>query len=506
MKRNKKQFILATLAVAAAMAFAPLVPTTLAQGDDQPDLIPTTIAIDPGEPQAGDLVTFTAVVANEGNASAGPFTVEFAVDDTLVSAEAVTGVDADSTTNVTSDPWPATQGDHTVTVTVDTQGTVDEENEDNNALDRDFSILADLVTTDFEPQPEAPSAGDDVTFNATVSNQGDAPVQEFNVAFAVDDEEIANVTVAGPLEPGDSVTVDSQEAWNASLGTHLGIATADPSDNVDEENETNNHATLDLGIGANLLVVDIEPIPAATEAGDQAVFSATVPNDGHEATGEFRVGFTLGDEDLGAAIVSNLDDGDTTTVTSQAWVAQEGVHTLTVVADSDDQVNETDETDNERSRTIPVGEENLPNLVVRGAEHDPSVPTTNETVSFEATVTNEGGSEASPFAVNFALDAQGQIDQAVVAGGLEPGETATLSADPVTLETTGQHQLSVTADPAGAVPEATTGDNQAVHTFTVVEPGESGLESPTPTEGVPTIGAVLAAAAVAAGLALARRR
>lgn len=107
--------------------------------------------------------------------------------------------------------------------------------------------------------------------------------------------------------------------------------------------------------GPDLVVSDLRLEPAAPRIGDSVVFTATVHNQGDNATGNFSVGFRLDRNlSLGDPRVEELAANASVDVQSDAWVATEGNHTIRAIADVFDDVLESNELNNERSKSFVV--------------------------------------------------------------------------------------------------------------------------------------------------------
>ncbi len=107
-----------------------------------PDLVVRHLEIQPVDPQDGDLVTLTAVIANTGRNNANErFFVRFAVDDRELDLIPVASLASDHTETITT-TWRATAGPHTASAEVDAAfDRIDETDEENNTTTRHFNVL-----------------------------------------------------------------------------------------------------------------------------------------------------------------------------------------------------------------------------------------------------------------------------------------------------------------------------------------------------------------------------
>ncbi len=367
--------------IAAALITIPIgIGTVLAQTEDTdqatPNLAPTGLERSPADPGTGENVTLTATVINDGNASASNFIVQFFLDgDQLGGNISVVGLDANESTEISSETWNATEGDHNATVIVDAGDDVNESNEADNELTVAFTVegeqtedpgQADLIAGEPSLDPTDPAPGDNVTFTATVSNGGNASAGNFTVQFLLDGEQLGeNITIEG-LAANESIEITS-EAWNASEGDHNVTVVVDAGDAVNESDESNNEATTSFtveasseeppeeGTQADLIAEALSVDPSDPEPGENVTFRANVSNVGNASAGNFTVQFLLDGEQLGENItIEGLAANESIEITSEAWNASEGDHNVTVVPDAGDDVDESDESNNEATTSFTV--------------------------------------------------------------------------------------------------------------------------------------------------------
>ncbi|HMJ12405.1 MAG TPA: family 16 glycosylhydrolase [Polyangiaceae bacterium] len=123
-----------------------------------PDLVVTQINLSPSSPRAGDPVTFSATVKNQGTAATPAGTIVgvlFSVDGSPVawSDTFSQSVEAGATVNLTANggpsgaTWTATSGSHQVVAFVDDVNRIaNESNENNNQLARSVSVGTTVCT------------------------------------------------------------------------------------------------------------------------------------------------------------------------------------------------------------------------------------------------------------------------------------------------------------------------------------------------------------------------
>ena len=141
----------------AFVLFGILTLSSLALAQWQPDLVVQEVQISPAEPEPGDQVQITAIIANEGRVDVDQsFDVRFMVDDLTIARQRVTRLRAGRRAEVTAQ-WQAVEGEHQIVVEADRPfGHVVESNERNNSLEMRvtvrrkaavYSITAEVILT-----------------------------------------------------------------------------------------------------------------------------------------------------------------------------------------------------------------------------------------------------------------------------------------------------------------------------------------------------------------------
>lgn len=454
-----------------------------------PDLITADVFWEPEEPTAGDEVRLKAEIRNRGNANATWFAVDFRVNGTSFWKPGVDGLAAGQSVNVTGPTWDAVKGEHNITVVADRWDDIDESNETNGWANETIQVEPmgpDLIVSVIET-PSVAAGGDEVNLTATITNIGDQNASSSEARFFIDGEQHGEDKTVDELAPGQSDNVTS-DGWEASFGDHNASVLADAEvegsltdeggDQVDEHNETNNNRTQAFAIGPNVTITRIAHDPPVPDLEEEVTLTATVTNHGTATTGPFDVRFRM-DEDtrIGTSTVDDLGPSQSQQLT-QTWEATEGTHELTVTADPDDDVRETDETDNEATHGIPVG--SAPNLHVPEILMPANV-TAGDEVTFLATIGNDGDDDAGPFEVRFEIDNQGILGATNVTG-LEAGATTDVTSD-TWMATPGQHTIQVRVDTWQNITEADETDNLAAKTI------EVGRDQPRqgPSQGGPNL-------------------
>ncbi len=225
-------------------------------------------------------------------------------------------------------------------------------------------------------------------------------------------------------------------------------------------------------IAPDLIVASLTHDPANPTTADTITFTATVENVGTDHAPASTLMFKIGGETTGDPqtlfAVPALGPGDSFSVQRQAQLTALG-YTNTATADFNDVIFEIDETNNTTTDnyvvTVP------PDLVVESMTHAPANPTILDTMTFTATVRNNGVGPAPATTLMFKIGGEtpGAAQTLFAVPALSPGESFTAQR---------QEQLTVaqgyintaTADHNSDVTETDEGNNTTTDNYVVTEP------------------------------------
>jgi subtilase family serine protease len=327
---------------------------------------------------------------------------------------------------------------------------------------------ADLIVENITLYPSAPVDGDSVTVYVTVKNQGNANVTtDFWVPIWIDEAYVTSVKVTEDLSPNETTAQGVITAtWTASPGDHDFKAQADGGyesygwhevNVVPEDDELNNEKTLSIYIEyPDLIVNDLFLEPSQANDGETVQIRAIIKNIGLEETKrDFWATFFIDDGYVGAVkVTQNLAPNETTpypNCPTLSWVLTPGEHEYKVQADGGYEsygwhevnvVAESNETNNEMMRVLWVG---YSDLIIAEVHWFPQYPKDGETITFYATVKNNGLNETTrDFYVTFFRDENIYIGATHVTADLRHGENQTVSITWV--GEPGTHSIKVQAD------------------------------------------------------------
>ncbi len=301
------------------------------------------------------------------------FNVSFVADGMEVDRRRIEGMRGG--TNLSYEWRPCARGNHSISMIADSDGEVREVCETNNAANLSCKvILPDLVPVGLTP---------DVAFvrarnNITVTINGTA--EEFNVSLVENGTVVANAT---------NITCYGQTSVNltykpTSPGNHTVTAVIDSDGDILETNESNNN----LSSIINVTLTDLAPIRILPDivylnktnrmiipvTGTAEGFNATLTAYARDMPGGT---ITVWDETGNATNVTNprivnatdLDTYNNRNLTIRWQPDFQGWHNLTVIVDPDNDVNETNESNNNLTGAVFAANEIQLELVSpRGGE------------------------------------------------------------------------------------------------------------------------------------------
>ncbi|MEW2545434.1 discoidin domain-containing protein [Streptomyces sp. NPDC047002] len=182
----------------------------------------------------------------------------------------------------------------------------------------------------------------------------------------------------------------------------------------------------------DLQITSLTVSPASPVESDPVTLSATVKNTGALAAPAGTVRFDLGGSTAGTAAVGALAAGAQATVTADIGAQNAGTYQLSAVADPDNKIIESNETNN--TYTAPSALVVKPvassDLVAAGVAASPSAPSAGDTVTFSVAVRNQGTVAAAAGAHQVTLTLLNSSGGTVktltgsFSGALAPGATS----------------------------------------------------------------------------------
>ena len=314
-----------------------------------PDLVPGDISIDPSSPTAGDGVTISITIANQGPRNAAATTLRLDVSDTPAATVPVPAIAVGRSVVITV-PWIVTVEAQTLTGTVDPDGTVAESSNDNNAVSLAFAggALPDLVVSDVSFSIASPSVGDAVEITVTVTNNGPGRSANSRVAAYMNSGSVTFFMSYPGLTAGASST--SLLNWIAVPGPFYMTFTADGFSDVPEHDESNNTTALihDATLLADLLVVDVTFDTDVIAVGEDVTFTIHTRNagPGRAAASTMALYVNGAETPEFTFAVPQIAPGEIVE-SAFVWKIVQGLTEFRAVSDTGPTVPETNETNNE---------------------------------------------------------------------------------------------------------------------------------------------------------------
>jgi hypothetical protein len=217
----------------------------------------------------------------------------------------------------------------------------------------------DLTVSALSWTPANPVETDTTQVSATVRNIGQLASAAGTVNVSVGGT-VAGSASVGALAAGASAVVPVDVGKHA-MGSYTVTAVVDPTDTIPEQDNDNNSFTAPAKLvvaqspGPDLQVLGIDSNPASPAVGASVSFTVSVHNRGTTASGASVTRLTVGGTTLNTNTPSVAAGATTTVTVTGTWTAVSGGATLVATADATGQVTETNETNNDFSRSIVVG-------------------------------------------------------------------------------------------------------------------------------------------------------
>ena len=437
---------------------------TVSISTDGPDLIIDKVTLSPENPHIENKITFSVIVKNIGNECAGPSKVKYYIDENPITYTYVTPIEPSESLTITF-TWKAQAGDHTIKAVADSEQSVIESDETNNTFLFAFSVLApDLIIEEITWHPESVSIQDKVTFTVTIKNQGNYMADCSHVNFYIDGVSRGYQDVYR-LDVG--ATVSKTFYWRAEEGSHEIKAEADILSKVAESNEANNDKAVDYStLAPDLVVHSLTRSPANPSAGDSVTFTVAIKNAGEGKAYSSHVAYYIDDKYFTSAYIGPLNPGAITQRTFE-WEIDKNSHIITAIADSNEKINESDETNNTGNTSLPAL---APDLIVQNITWSPSSPSINQNVTFTVTVKNQGYVDTSLCRIYFDIDLLRNYSYvAGISAGATTTNTFTWKAQG------GSHTVTAIIDPEDSVIESNELNNTRAATISPAYPAPSDL-------------------------------
>ncbi len=367
-----------------------------------PDLIVRDITWSPEEIVSYDIITFSISVSNNGTGTAFNSTLAFYIDDVLKTTISVGQMSANSTATLKY-YWGADKRPKALKAVIDSFDVIVESNEANNELVKTIGeVYPDIIVQSITWSPNPPLISHNVTFTVTVKNQGNERSGSVNVDLYID-EKYKLTQRTGNIAAGS--TRQLVYTWLTQSQSLTVRAVADENNDLAETNETNNTLTATVSLveytpNADLTVQNISYTPSSPSINDSVTISVTIKNNGTGGAGISHVKYLFDGEVLEEVYVDAIAAG-AQLVNTCTWAAEAGTHTITVIVDSSDGIEEIDETNNEGSVSISAY---APDLYIQDMTWSPIIPSIGDSIKVNITIKNLGDRSTGGSYVSYYVD------------------------------------------------------------------------------------------------------
>ncbi len=361
-----------------------------------PDLVVSDITWLPMNPGAGDNVTFTVKIKNQGSGRAAASRAACYIDSQFISYLNVSSLNATAEANVNFS-WLAISGTHYIRVIADYDKTLNEKFRDNNDTNITITVAPpDLIIRNITWSPEDPALDEIVIFTVNIINQGGGRALNFYVAFFMDNALLKSELIH-QLNAGASINATYQ--WKVLNGRHTFKAIVNYNNYMIESDKTNNESSIIFAPKLpDLAISGIIWSPSEISAGHSIVFNITIANLGLTSAAPSRIVFYVDGDVAGYADVGRLEPGSDTPQRF-TWAASEGFHTIKIILDFNNQIVEIDEVNNTTVINIP-----LPDIIVEDITFSPPDIDVGDNLTITALVKNQGKSKTEISQASFYVD------------------------------------------------------------------------------------------------------
>jgi subtilase family serine protease len=250
-------------------------------------------------------------------------------------------------------------------------------------------------------------------------------------------------------------------------------------------------------VGApNLGIRSLLVSPSSPTAGDTATASAIVENSGSESSGAFTAALYLSadnvidsaDRELSREVLSSIAAGATGSYSSSVTIpaSESGSMYLILEVDPDNDVIESAESNNTRSRSVTIIGSGAPDLSMGSTAVSSSSPSPGDTISVSGDIDNTGSAATGTYTVGTYLSSNATFDSGDTLlsswseASLSAGSSTTYNENvAIPSSSGGSYYLLVVADPAGATGDSSTSNNTSATSISVASASTIDLDPGT---------------------------
>lgn len=323
----------------------------------------------------------------------------------------------------------------------------------------------DLIIESIAYQPTTPSIGDTVTFTITIKNNGSTSAASTTARLFHDGSGVTTPTIPA-LAAGETHTFS--HSLQPGGGNHNIRAVVDVQDVVVELDEGNNELSIDyqvaavIALQADLIIDRISHTPLNPRTGDDVQITGSIKNHGGQSSVTSNTHIIYNGGLVASMTTPAIPPGSTEDVTYTLQNIPVGQHTITINADAQDQVPEQDETNNNDTISITVGQEPdyKPTLIV-----PPQTITPGIAVPVNFTIFNIGPAPSPQTTFDI------YVDTTKISTRTLPPLISGIRALPAVhhhtemLTFTGTHTVRIVVDPQNTIAETNEANNELTATI-----------------------------------------
>jgi subtilase family serine protease len=330
------------------------------------------VTVSPPDSAIGATVVITATIKNQGSSKTQTSLVTLYIDGILAASQELPPIDAGQSRDASFN-WITEANTHTFKITADINNTVIESDETNNDKQIQFSTMTpDLVVQNCSWNTANQLNSNEVNFTITVKNIGTGAAGAYKLKYSFDDTS-AVIKDMLPLPAGQTAELSFTSIL--STGAHTAYITVDSNNAVAELKEDNNASVFNFStIAPDLVVRTVTWTPLDAKIGDKMTITARVENQGAAKATKPRVALLIDGASAGYVDVPEIDINSVATV-DFSWTATAGQHEISVLANSNNTVLESNISNNSKSRTISFEKPTVP---VKKSDSLPAVTATDK--------------------------------------------------------------------------------------------------------------------------------
>jgi len=264
----------------------------------------------------------------------------------------------------------------------------------------------DIELIRIESRPSKPAAGSPVSLQFGVRNSGAAKTGPFQVTLSLYGRKVKTWDVENLIPAGKKLL----EYAFTPIGTMpvKVLLIADPYGAVQESSESNNLQRLEIQVSKpfrpDIKLQRIEVKPREPRAESPLYMQCRVWNAGQADTDPFRVVLSINGREVKAFDVGHMGPGGAKTLKYDYTPSTPGTEILMMIADANNAVNESNESNNLQRREIQVSPPRQPDIELTEIRCYPDEPVAGSPINLLFNVKNNGKVKVGPFRVVMSIN------------------------------------------------------------------------------------------------------